>query len=301
MPNRNIALFGLICLIWGLTLAAAKTGMATVPPLFFAATRFLAAGVLIAAYLMVRGKWVRFGRREAVRLTLVSLLMVTLTYGLLFWGMLFVNSGTAALLEMSFTPVALLAFALIFHQETFDPRRFSSILLGVVGLTILFEPKMMPGTSRWEVLGAIAIVAAAMAYALGSILARPLVAQRGPYVVAASTMVVGGTMLLGVSFVIEPEAIHALHGDWGLSAWSAWLFLLVFGSLCGFTAYLHLLSRWGASKAGSWAFVSPVIAVLVGMLMYGETFSRWDAIGMVIMLAAALVAVRTEPRLAESV
>lgn len=297
MLNRNMALFGLICLIWGLTLAAAKTGMATVPPLFFAGTRFLAAGILIVAFLLIRGEWVRFGYREIIRLIFVSLLMVTLTYGLLFWGMLFVNSGTAALLEMSFTPVALLTFALIFRQETFDPRRLSAILFGVIGLVILFGPKMTPGTSVWEVLGALATVTAAATYALGSILARPLIGKRGPYIVAASTMVIGGGLLLGISLNFEPNAINALRGDWGSPAWAAWLFLLIFGSLVGFTAYLHLLSRWGASKAGSWAFVSPVIAVLIGMLMYGEQFSNWDAIGMVVMLAAALVAVRTEPRL----
>ena len=301
MLDRNTALFGLVCLIWGLTLAAAKAGMQTVPPLFFAGSRFTAAGVLIAIYLVIRGERVRFGWAEAGRLTVVALLMVTLTYGFLFWGMLFVNSGTAALLEMSFTPVALLAFALLFRQEAFDARRGSAILLGVGGLAFLFGPKMTPGTGGWQLVGGLATVAAAIVYALGSVLARPLIGRRGPVVIAASTMVLGGGLLLAVSLAIEPGATGALRGDWGISAWAAWLFLLVFGSLVGFTAYLHLLSHWGASKAGSWAFVSPVVAVLAGLLVYDERISAWDAVGMIVMLAASVVAVRTEPKPAVAV
>lgn len=296
MLDRNTALFGLVCLIWGLTLAAAKAGMQTVPPLFFAGSRFTTAGVLIAIYLVIRGERVRFGWAETGRLTVVALLMVTLTYGFLFWGMLFVNSGTAALLEMSFTPVALLAFALLFRQEAFDARRGSAILLGVGGLALLFGPKMTPGPGGWQAVGALATVAAAVVYALGSVLARPLIGRHGPAVVAASTMVLGGGLLLATSLAIEPGAARALRGEWGTSAWAAWLFLLVFGSLVGFTAYLHLLSRWGASKAGSWAFVSPVIAVLAGLLVYDERVSAWDAVGMTIMLVASVVAVRTEPK-----
>ncbi len=297
MAHRNTVLFGFMCLIWGLTWVAVKAGLASVPPLFFAGTRFVAAGAVIFGYLLLAGQPVRFARSDAPRLAAVSLLLIGLTYGLLFWGMQFISSGTAAMLELSFTPVALLIFALLFRQERFDPVRASAIVLGVVGLAILFGPKMAAGSSVWEILGASATVVAAVVYGWGSVLARPLIAARGPWSVAAASMLVGGLVLVVASLCIEPAAWSALRGDWGVGAWAGWLFLLGFGSLCGFTIYLSLLSRWGASKAGSYAFVSPVIAVWAGTVVYGEHVTGSDAIGMAVMLAAAAVAVRTEPRL----
>ena len=297
MTHRNTALFGLMCLIWGLTWVAVKAGIASVPPLFFAGTRFVAAGTVIFAYLLLAGRPVRFARSDAPRLAAVSLLLIASTYGLLFWGMQFIGSGTAAMLELSFTPVALLIFALLLGQERFDPVRASAIVLGIVGLAILFGPKMAAGSSLWEILGAAATVLAAVVYGLGSVLARPLISARGPWSVAAASMLLGGIVLVAASLCIEPAAWSALRGDWGAGAWAGWLFLLAFGSLCGFTIYLSLLSRWGASKAGSYAFVSPVIALWAGTVVYGEHVTVSDAIGMAVMLAAAAVAVRTEPRL----
>ena len=296
MVNRDTALFGLMCFIWGLTWVAVKAGIATVPPLFFAGTRFVAAGALIFAYLVSTRQPVLVERSAVGRLMAVSLLLIGLTYGLLFWGMQFVASGTAAMLELSFTPVALMIFALLLRHERFDPVRASAIALGIVGLAILFGPKMSPGSNTREVLGAGATVLAAVVYGWGSALARPLIAAHGPGRVAAATMI-GGFGLIAASFCSEPGAWTAMRGDWGVGAWAGWLFLLGFGSLCGFTIYLSLLSRWGASKAGSYAFVSPVIAVLAGVLTFGERVSGSDAVGMAVMLAAAVVAVRTEPRL----
>ena len=297
MAYRDTALFGLMCLIWGLTWVAVKAGIASVPPLFFAGTRFVAAGALIFGYMVVAGHSIRFARTDGPRLVAVSLLLIASTYGLLFWGMQFIGSGTAAMLELSFTPVALLVFALLFRQEQFDVLRASAIGLGIVGLAILFGPKMTGGSSPGEGLGAAATVLAAVVYGWGSVLARPLIAARGPWSIAAATMLFGGLVLVAASFAIEPAAKQALRGSWGVDAWAGWLFLLGFGSLCGFTIYLTLLSRWGASKAGSYAFVSPVIAVGAGTVVYGEHVTGSDAVGMLVMLAAAVVAVRTEPRL----
>ena len=90
----------------------------------------------------------------------------------------------------------------------------------------------------------------------------------------------GGLMLLAASAALERLTQTTLAGAWGVAAWSGWLFLVLFGSLAGFTIYLRLLDRWGASKAGSYAFVSPAIAVLAGAVAFGERVTTQEMAGM---------------------
>ena len=298
MP-KNQLLFCLMCLIWGLTWIALKAGVERVPPLLFAGTRFVAAGLLLYGFLMWKRASLRLARRDLPRLALVTFLLITACYALLFWGTQFINSGTSAMLELSFTPVALLGFALVLREEKFSRARTAAIGLGVVGLALLFAPKFALGADPNGLRGAVAVVLAAVVYALGSVLSRPLLQRYTSHQIAAVTTFWGGLLLVGLSLWLEPGSRAALDGRWGQAAWAGWLFLVGFGSLAGYTIYLRLLNHWGASRAGAYAFVSPVIAVLAGALVYAERISWLDGAGMVIMLVAAFLAIRTnnDPKL----
>ena len=295
-------IFIILCLIWGMTWIGIKAGVAVVPPLMFAGTRFAVAGVLILSIAYVRGTLPRIAPQDWPRLVLVTVLMIPLCYGPLFWGMLYVDSGTAAVLELSLTPVALLAFALLMGDERYDGRRLFAILLGVGGLGILFFPEVYsswmvaerPGTPL-SLLGATAVAAAAIIYAWGSVLARPLLAIYPSDFIAGSTTLLGGTMLVLASLSMEPGGVAALAGDWGWRAWAGWVFLVLLGSVVGYTLFMRLLRDIGASRAGAFAFVSPVIAVLLDIVTYGEEVGRTELIGMAVMLSAAFLALR-EPK-----
>ena len=299
MPKNQI-LFCLMCLIWGLTWIALKAGVERVPPLFFAGTRFVAAGLLLYGFLIWKKASLRLARSDLPRVALVTCLLITACYALLFWGTQFINSGTSAMLELSFTPIALLGFALVLREEGFNRARAAAIGLGVGGLVLLFAPKFALGADSNGLRGAVAVVLAAIVYALGSVLSRPLLQRYSPHQIAACTTFWGGFLLVGWSLWLEPGARTALDGRWGQAAWAGWLFLVGFGSLAGYTIYLRLLNVWGASRAGAFAFVSPVIAVLAGALVYAERVSWLDGAGMVIMLIAAFLAIRTndDPNLA---
>ena len=106
------------------------------------------------------------------------------------------------------------------------------------------------------------------------------------------TTALGGFILLVVSLFFEDGARDALSGDWGWAAWGGWLFLVLFGSLIGYTIYMRLLRDIGASRSGSYAFVSPAIAVLLGVILLGETVDVVDLAGMAVMLLAAWLALR---------
>ena len=288
--DRNVVHFLLLCLIWGTTWIGIKAGVESVPPLLFAGTRFMVAGAVLLVASAANGT-LHVARRDWPRMAGVSLLLIALCYGPLFWGMLYVDSGTAAVLEMSLTPIALMCFALLLGEEVFDQRRLGAIVLGVVGLFILFGPTAYAGWSGgsgtmrgW---GAVGVSVAALTYGWGSVLARPLLRSYPSLVVAGLTTFLGGSGLLSASLAIEPGALQALSGRWGTWAWSGWIFLVLFGSLFGYTIYMRLLRDIGATRAGTYAFVSPVIAVVLGVLFFGEPIHGLDIAGMIVMLSAA--------------
>jgi drug/metabolite transporter (DMT)-like permease len=290
MPlSANLLKFLVLCLVWGLTWIATKVGIGVVPPLLFAATRFIAAGMLVSLWMWQEIHFSEWQKKDVIRLFAASLLMVTLTYGPLFWGMRYVSSGTAGVLEMSLTPIALLGFGIALGQERWSWVNVVATALGITGLCILFAPsiKADEGSSAWSIVGFVAIAWAAVSYAWGSVLARPLIERYGSGMLSGATMLVGGAALLSGSLGWEPNSTQFLEAFWGWPATLGWLFLLLFGSLVGYSLYMQLLRNLGPAKAGSFAFVSPIIAVLVGVIAAGETVSALSVAGMAVMLVAA--------------
>ncbi len=283
------ASFALMCVIWGLTWLAMKAGVASVPPLVFAGTRFLAAGTVLVALCLVRGVPLPVTRADLPRLAAVTALMVVATYALLFWGMLFVSSGLSAVLDLAPTPVALLVIGALLGEERLDRRRVMAIGVGTLGLLLLFGTKAVNAATgdAGELAGAAAILASAVAYAWGSVLARPLLRRCRPDALAGVTTAAGGAVLLLLALVLEPGAVAALRGGWSLHAVLGWLFLVLFGSLLAYTIFLRLLRDWGPVRAGSYAYISPLIAVLAGVAVLHEQVTLVELAGAAAMLAGA--------------
>lgn len=284
----NITKFLILCVVWGLTWIAVKFGVASVPPILFAATRFIFAGLMLLGWGTVRGVVRLPAGRDIGRLLVTSLLMITLCYGPLFWGMMFVPSGTAAVLEMSLTPLALLAFGVALGEESWSAVRLAAMVLGVTGLIILFAPEVgTPDAGLWTIFGLVAVAWAAISSAWGSVLARPLVSRYGSTTLSGSTTLIGGVLLLSVSLIMETGAPAALATLWNWQAVAGLLFLVIFGSLIGYSIYMQLLRDIGPAKAGSFAFVSPAIAVAAGAILAGEAVTFQSMTGMILMMLAA--------------
>lgn len=293
--TRSHALFALMCVIWGATWIAVKAGIAVVPPLLFAGTRFIVAGLILLFLAKRRGDVTPVARPHLLRFAAVTALMIVGTYALLFWGIQFVSSGLASILDLAFMPVALLAIGTALGEDRFTRIRALGVAIGVAGLCILFGPKATAGSGAggvWELAGGGAIILSALVYSLGSVLARPLLRNYAPLLMSGTTTFGGGCMLVALSLALEPGAGQAMLGHWGIAAWAGWMFLVLFGSLMAYTIYMHLIREWGASRAGSYAFVSPVIAVVLGVLVFGESVTSLDGVGMVTMLAGAWFTLR---------
>lgn len=290
---RQRAMFSILCFVWGTTWLAMKVGIATVPPGVFAGSRWTVAGLILLGIRKLRNEPIRATPRIIGRLVLVAVLMVTLNQVIQLYGLKYITAGLAAVISSALTPIALLGFAVAMGQESFSRRQLGAMALGVAGILVLFGPAAMAGTlDMWAVLGAGGVVIGCLSYSAGSVMARSLMLSLAPLQMSAMTNLIGGLILLSASAAVEPGAHAALQFTWGWPAFLAWLYLLLPGSVLATTIYFQLVHDWGASRTGTYAFVSPVIAVVLGVLLFGEHVDWSDFAGMVLMLLAAALALR---------
>jgi drug/metabolite transporter (DMT)-like permease len=292
--KRPMTAFCVLCFIWGTTWLATKVALETMPPLFMAGSRFVVAGIIMTAAGWPRGEEVPFRKADTGRLLVASLFMIVLCYGPLFWAMQFIESGLAAVIDMSLTPVALLVCAVALRQEDVTLRKVFALVLGVAGVFIMFLPDLSRITSThggggMRIIGGLVTASAAFTYAFGSVIAKPLLSTYSTTLLSGLTTLIGGAILLVISLAFEPGSVAALSLRWGIRAWAGWLYLMLFGSLIAFALYMQLLRDLGASKSGNFAFVSPAIAVIAGAVALDERIEWMSWIGMAVMLTAAAI------------
>jgi drug/metabolite transporter (DMT)-like permease len=287
------AMFAFICFVWGTTWLGMKIGIATVPPGVFAGLRWSIAGAILLLILRLRGERVMPPPRLMPRLLLVSVLLITLNQVIQLYGLKYITAGLAAVISSALTPIALLGFSVAFGQERANPRQLGAIAVGVGGVFTLFGPAALAGTlDMSELAGAAGVTIGCLCYSSGSVMTRPMMRTLAPVQLAGLTDLIGGLVLLVSSLALEPGAGAAMMFHWGWPAFLAWLYLLIPGALLSTTMYFLLVRDWGASKPGTYAFISPVIAVIIGCSLFGEKLDWGDAAGMTLMLVAAGLALR---------
>lgn len=290
---RQQLMFAILCVVWGSTWIAMKSGTAAVPPGLFSGLRWITAGIVLLAIVRFREGALRLPWGMANRVVLVALLLITSNQFFMLYALRYVGSGLGAVINCALTPLSLLGFAVAMRQERINRRIVAAMALGVLGIFMLFGPAALAGRLDGLVLlGAVGIICGTLTYSAGSVLARPLLGTVSPLLLAGVIDVVGGVFLLVFSLAFEPGSIAALDLRWGWGPWGAWLFLVGPAAIGASTIFLVLVRDWGATKAGSFAFVSPIIAVLLGLFISGEALHPIDAVGMVLMLGGAWVALR---------
>ena len=292
----RIAAFGLMALIWGFTWLPMKLASQVVPPIFLAATRFLLAGLCYGLFALLVRRSLRLERPG--RVVAASLLITTGCYGFVFWGVARAPTGLSAIVNLALLPIFVILIAALYGQERVTGRRIGAIALGVAGLVLLFSGRGGGGQDALSAaLGLASVAVGTLCYAWGTVVSRPLMETVPPLTLAFWQTLLGAIGLVPVSLLVEgwdPGRFAAL-GDWrallGLSV------LVLGGSLGAFSIYLWLVRDWGAFRAGLYAFVSPIVAVAVGVIFAREAFGWPEAIGMAVMLGATALAL-TERRAA---
>lgn len=288
--QRNLFLFAVMTLIWGTTWIAIKAGVASVSPLVFASARFLLVSAALIPF--VSGICAVFARERIVRVIVTGLLVNVATYGLIFWGMKFVPSGISGLTNLSFIAIGLFGFAVFFGQERPTWGFALSVAAGISGLVILFWGNLGTAVTGMVYPGALAIIGGTLAYCLGSVLSKPLMMELTPLQLTAGHAAVAAVAFPVASLMLDPDPLASLAGLLSPGPLSGLLFLVIFGTLVAYTIYLRLVRDWGAPRAGLYAFTSPVIALVMGALVFAEPLGWRQVLGAALMLSAAGFAMR---------
>nr|WP_294544183.1 EamA family transporter [uncultured Rhodopila sp.] len=286
-------MFVFICFVWGTTWLAMKIGTATVSPGIFAGLRWSLAGAVLLTICRLRGQRVLPPPRLIPRLIVVSIVLISFNQVIQLYGLKYITAGLGAVISSALTPLALLVFTVAMGQERFSSRQFGAIMVGIAGVLMLFGPAALAGTlDGWKIIGAAGVAVGCLCYTFGSVMTRPMMRTLPPVQLAGLTDLIGGLTMLFVSLAIEPGAADSMRLHWGWPAFLAWLYLLIPGALMSTTMYFLLVRDWGASRPGTYAFISPVIAVIIGCSFFGEQLDWGEAVGMILMLAGAGMALR---------
>jgi drug/metabolite transporter (DMT)-like permease len=295
---RIILAFACVYLVWGSTYGAIHIAALHIAPPLVGALRTLISTVILCAFCMARGISLRVSRRTAWQLALVGILFMSVNNVLLIWAETMVASGYASLV-IALIPimVALIETALP-NGETLNLRGWLGTFLGAIGIFALLWPNLRhastPETSDTRTLAGFAIlVVAALAFAVGSVLSRRFRFQVDSF--AATAWQLGAASL--ANFVIAIPDGNFQTAVWTRSGVLAVLYLAVFGSVVGLTAYVYLLQHVPVTKVSTYAFVNPAIAVLLGVSTFHEHLGPAEIAGMAIIFIAVATVIlsRTKP------
>ena len=291
-----LAAFAAVYVLWGSTYLAIRFAIETLPPWLMAGARFLVAGGILYAIARLRGAS-RPTPAHWVGAVIVGGLLLLGGNGAVVWAETRVPSGLTALLVAT-VPIWMVLLDWL-QPGGHRPTRgvTAGLVLGFVGLGVLVGPGEILGRGRVDLLGAAALTVGSIAWAAGSIYSRRATLPSSPLLATGMEMLGGGVLLVilslasGEASTFAPEAV-TMHSMLAL------LYLIVFGSLIGFTAYIWLLGHASAARVSTYAFVNPVVAVLLGWAFANEELTpRMMAAAAVIVAAVALITMtRTSAR-----
>src|SRR5688500_4722685 len=280
----QVALYVLLCLIWGSTWLVIKVGYGGLGPFNVAALRVFLAGALLAALVPILGaRWPR-GRVEWTLVAVGGLVLFGADYGLIYWAELTLDSGLAAILFATLPLITVGVAHVYIPGDRLTARKLAGTLLAFVGVTVLFGDhiRIDPGQAG----PMLAVVAAAVCAAVAGVAAKRHGGALHPAALNAPAMVVGAVALLVASLVSGDG--YALPSESG--AWGAIAYLAIAGSVISFLGYFSLLKTWSVTSLSFISVFTPAIALFLGFIFLDERPTLWTALGAVLILSGVTLA-----------
>jgi drug/metabolite transporter (DMT)-like permease len=290
---KTLFAFAIIYFVWGSTFLAIRVGVHEVPPFLLAGIRFSAAGIVLYIWMRARGV-ASPSFRQWASVSLLAVLIFVLDYGLLFWAEQRVPSGIAAVMMATIPAFMALAEILVLRTQGLTLRLGLALLVGIGGVAILVNRSAGFGEGPINLSGALALVVAAISWSLASVLTRKLALPKSKVMSSGAQMLAGGVLLTVTAAMLgEFRGFHLRTVSSG--AWFALAYLIVAGSIVGFTAYVWLIHHESPTKVGTYAYVNHVVAVLVGYFLGGEALGARTVLGTILVLIS-VVLIRTTPK-----
>src|ERR1044072_1465847 len=278
-----------LCGIWGSTWLFIKLGLEDLPPITFAGIRFVISCAIIFSIILIRRIRLPRARADWILLAITGILSFGFNYGLVFWGEQYISSGLAALLQATLPAFGLVFAHLHLPGERLSWTKMGGVILGVCGAGVVFSNQLAIA-GRLALAGCVALILSAMFAAYSNVLVKKYGKHLDPAILAAGQMFFGLLLLLAVGLSLEG---NPLRFHWTPIALMALLYLAVVGSVIAFLLYYWLVLNMDVTKSMLISFVTPVVAVLLGMIVLDEQFSwRTLAGGAMIILGIGLIVVR---------
>jgi drug/metabolite transporter (DMT)-like permease len=272
-------------LIWGSTWLVIKIGLSDLPPIGFAAIRFLLAVAVLFVVLRVQKIALPNTSAQWRLLALTGVLQFSINYSLIFWGEQHISSGLAALLQATLSVFGLLLAWIFLPNEQITKLKVIAVAFGVAGVAVIFHDQLKV-QSMMAFLGSVGVVIAAYTAAQASILVKAKGAAMHPAVLVFGQMVCGLPPIIAYSLIVEGSPL-GFHWTW--RAIACVLYLAIVGTIAAFWLYYWLLSRVESTKAMTISIVTPLFAVLIGWLVLDERLPPLTFAGGVLILASIML------------
>lgn len=290
---RVAVAFAAVYLVWGSTYLAIRWGLASFPPFVLAGLRFLLAGGALAAWTLGRGTPTPTARHWRSAAVLGGLMLFGGNASVV-WATTRVPSGLVAVL-VAFVPlwVALLSYVVPGGRRP-GPAGLAGVIVGLAGIALLVGPGAFRGRAAVDPLAAAALAAGSLSWAWGTLLAPRVPLPASPLLATGMQMLCGGVFM---------SLAGLATGEWPAVRWGALApgavaslaYLVVFGSIVAFTAYIWLLGRVPATRVSTYAFVNPVVAVALGWALGGEALEPRTLVAASLVIGAVALIVLSRP------
>lgn len=284
---KTLAAFAIIYFVWGSTYLAIRVGVNEVPPFLLAAIRFTVSGIFLYGWGLARGE-PSLTRREWRAAAALSVLFFVFDYGLLFWSEQRVPSGLAAVM-MATIPAFIAVSEIIFlRTQKLTARLLLALAIGFAGVGVLVSRSLNLGGPPIDRAGAVALIVASISWSVATVFTRKLPLPASKTMSSGSQMFAGGVFLaIAAAALGEFRGFHVSAVS--PKAWFSLLYLIVAGSIIGFTAYLWLIHHEPPTKVGTYAYVNPVVAVLVGYYLGAEPLGTRTLLGTLLVLVSVVL------------
>ncbi|AHF15065.1 EamA family transporter [Niabella soli] len=281
-----ILAFAAVYIIWGSTYFFIERGVKYIPPMLLGGLRFVTAGVMMLVWVAAKGE--RVWNRKAILHSVISgILMLFVGNGAVIWAEQYLHSSFVAIFLAS-APIWFLVFDKPNWTENFTNRfTLLGVFIGLLGVIALFYEKLTSDGSTNTLVPILAIFIGNIGWVVGSLYSKYKVKGVSPSVNSAWQIFSAGIVFFIIGFAdgsIEKTNWGAIPGE----AWGALIYLIIMGSIVGYSAYVFLLSARSAAQVSSYAYVNPLVAVLLGVFINGDHLTRLQLTGLAIILGSVL-------------
>lgn len=290
--TRVLLAFAAVYFVWGSTYLFIKYAIETIPPFLLGASRFVASGGILYAFARWRGAPKPTGS-DIRTAAITGVLMLGLGNGAVVWSEQTVPSGVVALI-VSTVPIWIVLIDWL-RPSGKRPRLpvFAGLALGLVGMIILIGPRAIIGQGNVDELGALVLFVGSLGWAVGTLLTRRSARAGSPIVFSALQMLAASAAMTVTAFAVG-EPAKFTFGQVSLWSMASWVYLVVAGSIIGYTAYVYLLGHVSAAKASTYAYVNPVIAVVLGWAFASEPIGVRTLVAAAVILAGVAIITSTQ-------